>query len=83
MDINKLINQTIHNNSFVKINDNLYLTNYQIEVLNRYHIDYQNVSDIKNLIYLIEDYLEDDYEEELDELTNNLQEFSYYNYTNK
>ena len=83
MDLDSIINQTIKDNNFVKINNNLYLTNYQIEVLDRYHIDYTSANDIKSLIFLIEDYLEEDYEEELDELTNNLQEFSYYNYTNK
>lgn len=83
MDLEKLINNAISDNSLVKINDNIYLTKYQIVVLERYHIEYNSCSDIKEILFLIDDYLETDYEEELDELAKNLQEFSYYNFTNK
>jgi len=83
MDLEKLINNAINDNSFVKINDNIYLTKYQIAVLERYNIEYKSCSDIKEILFLIDDILETDYEEELDELAKNLQEFSYYNFTNK
>ena len=83
MDLEKLINDAINDNSLVKINEKIFLTKYQIAVLERYHIEYKFCSDIKEILFLIDDYLENDYEEELDELAKNLQEFSYYNYTNK
>ena len=83
MDLEKLVNDVINDNSFVKINDNIYLTNYQIAILERYHIEYNKCRDIKEILFLIDDILETDYEEELEELSKNLQEFSYYNFTNK
>ena len=83
MDLEKLIDNAINDNSLVKINEKIYLTKYQIAVLERYHIEYNKCSDIKEILFLIDDYLEYDYEEELDDLAKSLQEFSYYNYTNK
>lgn len=83
MDIEKLINDAINDNSLVKISDKIYLTKYQIAILERFHIEYNTCSDIKEILFLIEDYLENDYEEELDELAKSLQEFSYYNFTHK
>lgn len=83
MDLEALINNAINDNSLVKINDKIYLTKYQIAVLERFHIEYNSCSDIKEILFLIDDYLESDYEEELDELAKSLQEFSYYNFTHK
>lgn len=83
MNIDALISNTINNNSLIKINDKIYLTNYQKEILDRYHIEYETCNDIKDIIFLIDDILETDYEEELDDVAKNLQEFSYYNFTNK
>ena len=83
MDLETLINNAINDNSLVKINDKIYLTKYQIAVLERFHIEYNSCSDIKEILFLIDDYLETDYEEELDELAKSLQEFSYYNFTHK
>ncbi len=83
MDLETLINNAINDNSFVKINDKIYLTKYQIGILDRFHIEYTSCSDIKEILFLIDEILETDYEEELDELAKNLQEFSYYNFTHK
>lgn len=78
-----LVSNLLENNSLVKINDKIYLTKYQIHVLNKYHIEYNCCSDIKEILFLIEDYLDVDYEEELDEVAKSLQEFNYYNFTHK
>jgi len=83
MDLETLINNAINDNSLIKVNNKIYLTKYQIAVLERFHIEYNSCSDIKEILFLIDDYLEAEYEEELDELAKNLQEFSYYNFTNK
>ena len=84
--IEDLINQTIHKNNFVKINDKLYLKSYQIEMLDYYHIEYKNCSSISEILLLIEDVLEneegEDYEA-LEEVALSLQEFQYYHNTNK
>lgn len=83
MDLETLINNAINNNSLVKVNERIFLTKYQIAVLERFHIEYNNCNDIKEILFLIDDYLDSVYEEELDELAKNLQEFSYYNFTHK
>lgn len=83
MNLEDLINNTINDNTLVKVNEKIYLTKYQIEVLDRYHIEYNSCSDIKEIIFLIEDILDVDYDEDLDELAKSLQEFNYYNFTNK
>lgn len=66
--------------------NDIYLSDQEIEVLKRYHFDYQNYSSLKSLIFDIEDYLNDNYSEEsedLETLANNLSEFNYYHNTNK
>lgn len=62
------------------------INNYDKEVLDRYQINYQECSSTKSLIILINDYLENNYYEELDELENvleHLEETYYYNEVNK
>lgn len=85
-EIEDLVNKTINNNSLVKINDQLYLKKYQIEVLEYYHIEYQKCSSISEILFLIEDVLENEEVEDeglLEEVTMSLQEFQYYHNTNK
>lgn len=59
------------------------LSDEQVEVLNKFNIDYLKFSDISSLIYEIEEILNTDYNEELDKLSSDLAEFNYYNNTNK
>lgn len=67
-----------------KINDNLYLSKKQINILERYNINYLNKS-INELIFTIEDILNDSYEEliDLEDLSRDLSEFNYYYNTKK
>jgi hypothetical protein len=84
--IKDLISETINNNSLVKINDNLYLKRYQIDVLDSYHIDYKTCSSVSELLFLIDDILENDEIDDYDmlaEVADSLQEFNYYHNTNK
>ncbi|MBQ9024665.1 MAG: hypothetical protein IJ105_05595 [Bacilli bacterium] len=85
-EIDSFVEETIKNNTLNKIN-NIYLSNKQISVLERYNIDYKNVVDISELIFKVEEYIEDNYSsEELDDLENlslELSEFNYYYNTNK
>lgn len=85
-EIDSFVEETIKNNTLNKIN-NIYLSNKQICVLERYNIDYKNVVDISELIFKVEEYIEDNYSsEELDDLENlslELSEFNYYYNTNK
>lgn len=82
--INDLIDETINENKLQKIN-NIYLSKKQIDTLNRYDINYKNVVDIKELIFKVEDILNDSFEElyDLEELSRQLSEFNYYHNTRK
>lgn len=81
---NILNNIDFDNNKLIKINNNLYLTNNQIEILKRYNIDYETSNSLRDLMIKIEDIL--DYEEDIPELVdllNKLSERNYYEFTNK
>lgn len=81
---NILNNINFEDNKLIKINNNLYLTNNQINTLKRYNIEYETSSSLRDLMIKIEDIL--DYEEEIDELEillENLAERNYYENTKK
>lgn len=67
-----------------KINESIYLNNYQIEILNRYNINYKSCGGVKELLFLIEDIIinEDDVDD-LETVSKELAEFDYYHNTNK
>lgn len=54
-------------------------------ILNKYQINYKMCTSTSQLIFMIEDYLNDSYEEldDLDNLSKRLSEFNYYQNTNK
>lgn len=83
--INNILNNIdFENNKLIKINNNLYLTNNQIDILKRYNIEYETSNSLRDLMIKIEDIL--DYEEdipELEELLDKLSERNYYEFTNK
>ena len=82
-NINELLNDIDFNkNKLVKVNEKLYLTNYQIEVLNKYEIDFQNLN-LSSIIFLGEEILEEDDYDDLDEIIRELAERNYYENTNK
>ena len=77
-------NFDIENTKLNKINNNIYLSNNQIDVLKRYNIDYLKYKDISELIFEIETILNSGfYNPELEELSLSLSELNYYNNTNK
>lgn len=85
-DIEDLIKETINKNSLIKVNDQLYLKQYQIEVLDFYHIEYKKATTVSEILLLIEEVLENDFSVDtyaLDEVAQSLQEFNYYHNTNK
>lgn len=82
-NLNDLLNNIDFNkNKLVKVNEKLYLTNYQIEVLNKYEIDFQNLN-LSSIIFLGEEILEEDDYDDLDEIIRELAERNYYENTNK
>ena len=66
-----------------KINDKLYLTNKEIEVLERYGIDYH--TSIEELMFKLDEILNESNGEyaDLEEVSNSISEFNYYHNTNK
>lgn len=64
----------------------IYLSSEEYKILERYHFLIQNYSNIKSLIFDIEEYLNENYEVELEDLemvADNLKELDYYQNTNQ
>ena len=67
-----------------KIKNDIYLSDAWIEILERYDIDYRKYNSVSALIFDIEEILNSGGEaNELEELSRDIQEFNYYNNTNK
>ena len=77
MDYNNL------ENNFHKQYGSLVLTPFQADILKKYNIDYNDFNNINELIYYLEDYLNNIDNEELDMLSSELAEYNYYHNTNK
>jgi len=78
-----LSNIDFDNNKLIKINNNLYLTKNQIDILKRYNIDYYVANSIRDLMLKIEYILDYEDIEELELLLDNLSERQYYEDTKK
>lgn len=63
----------------------LLLNKQDIEILNRYNFNYKEYSNLSNLIFDIDNYLNDTYDEteDLEEVLIRLSEIHYYNETKK
>lgn len=66
-----------------EIKKGLFLSEYQIEILKKYNIDIDKISTINDLIFQIDEILEDGDCEDLEVVANELSEFYYYANTNK
>ena len=78
-----LVKKTHEDLNLNKINDKLYLTNKQIEVLEKYDIDYH--TSIEELLFKLDEILNESDGEyiDLEEVSNSISEFNYYHNTNK
>lgn len=67
--------------------NNLILSDEEIEILERHNIDYKQYNSVESLIFAIENYIADvqGYIEitDIDNLSSTLSEYNYYNNTNK
>ncbi len=73
-------------NKFQETKQNLFLTNYEVAVLKKYHIDYNNCKTAKEILQRVESIisdLEDLEQEELDQVSMSIAERDYYQNTNK
>lgn len=77
----------IEKKSLKQRENGLLLSDEQIEILNRHHINYNNYNNLSSLIFKIEEYIEEvgNYMEitDIDELSKQLSEQNYYQNTNK
>lgn len=80
---NILNNIDFENNKLIKINNNLFLTNNQINILKRYDINYTISNSLRDLMLKIEEILDYEEIEELEILLEELQNRQYYENTNK
>lgn len=85
-ELENVLKQIDVSKSFLHDVGNGILLNSEEEyILNKYQINYKDCSNMKELIFKIEDYLNDSYEEldDLENLSLRLAEYNYYNDTNK
>lgn len=82
-DIDKIISEMDFTSNSLNDINGLLLTNKEIEVLNRYDIDYKKCVSLKEVIYLIEDILEEEEIEDLELISQSISERDYYQNTNK
>ena len=81
-EIDRIIQDIFEENQLEKINDKLYLTKRQIDILKRNDLEYKSKS-IDQFIFELEDILNYEENDELDRLSSELSEFNYYHNTNK
>ena len=84
-DIDSIIGQMdFESGKFNNING-LMLTNREVEVLDRYNINYKSCTTLKEIIFQIEDLIQDMdiVEEDLDYISGTISERDYYQNTNK
>ena len=74
-----------HENNFLKKHNNIFITQNQIDILRNYDINIENYNNINELIYDIEECINNSYceIEDLEWVSERLSEYNYYNNTNK
>jgi len=85
VNVNDLIKEILNDKSMLKQRGNgIYLSDNDIEVLDKYNINYKSYASLNSLIFDIEQILNEDTDlNDLDEISRKLSELNYYNNTNK
>lgn len=84
MNLDLELNKTFHNNKLVKINNNVFLTNYEIGILELYNIEYLQASNYQEILLYIEEELETNNDAyELEQIELSISERHYYQNTHK
>ena len=84
IDIDEAIKFSQHDGLLLKRRENnMLLSDYQVSVLSRNGLSYQKYANIHDLLFDIEECLCDEYDDELDLVGSQIQEFIYYNETRK
>lgn len=84
VSVEELVNEIKPRDNMIKdCGNGIYLSDFQIQILKQYGFSYQKYSNAKSLIFDIEEYLNENYEEDLENVVDSLSEFNYYHNTNK
>ncbi len=84
VDIEQLVKENLVVGSMHQFRkNNFFLSDRQIEILEKYKISYQEYTTTSSLIYAIDNILSFDSIEELEEIASELSEYQYYNEVNK
>lgn len=84
INIDDLADEIVSSTTLKKIKNDIYLNNEQIDILKKYDINYQKYNSLSNLIFDIEEILNEDSDmQDLEEVSRVLSELNYYNNTKK
>lgn len=73
----------VESDFFKRRESGLLLSDYQISILDMCDINYKNHSNLSSLLFEIEEYLNNEENDELEEVSRQLAEIHYYSETNK
>lgn len=84
-DVDKLVQEQEETSFLKNYGNGILLSKKHIDILNNYDIDYRKYNNISSLIFDIEEYLNDSYEEldDLEWVLDDISERNYYQNTNK
>lgn len=84
-DIDTLVGEMDFNSNSLQKVGNLMLTNKEISILDRYEINYKNCKSLKEVLFLLEDIINDMdiVDDELELISQSIAERDYYQNTNK
>ena len=84
ISINEAIQFSDYGRLLLKRRENsMLLSDYQVSILNRNGIDYKKFGNMRDLLFEIENCLDNDFDEELDIVSSQLAEYIYYTDTKK
>lgn len=82
-NIDEIINEIDFEKNMHKNINNMLLTENQIEILNRYNIEYNKCNSMSELLYYIDECLDEIDAEDLEKVSLEIAETNYYTNTNK
>ncbi len=84
-DIEKLVGEMdFSSHQLQMVGNHLFLTNHEIEVLKRYQIDYSHAHHLKEILFEIEECLQEEVDsEELEGIAQTISERDYYQNTHQ
>ncbi len=84
INVNDAINFVNYGELLIKHRNNgILLSDYQVNVLKKNGFDYKKYNSMQELLFEIEEYLNDEYDNELDLVSNQIAEVIYYRDTKK